>query len=177
MFKISFFKCSLYFSFLVCFGFIISLLVKSNSSKKIAVTVNLVKWISAYLWQIKIEFVIAFIPVFWVTASMDFRKFMIQIDLSPLAYSVLCSLSILTFQVISREHAQQGFYPNTNLLNILLPPLFTSVAESSFVISVLFLREWFKFQRYIFRLTLLTPTSKIAYISYLRSFYMLLLAF
>ena len=137
------------------------LFLSSLVLQKCAITFNLVKWISAYLWQIKIEFVIALIPILWVPASMDFRKFTIQMDLSPSAHPVLCSLSILTFQIISWKHIQQRFYPNTNLLNILLPPLFTSLPESSFEIQVLFLVRWF--QRFIFRVTFLTPISKTAY--------------
>ena len=106
MFKISFFKCSLHFFFLVGFVFLstFSFLVKFNYSKKSAITLNLVKWTSAYFWQIKTEFVITGIPILWVPASVDFRKFMMQMYLCPSAHPLLCSLSTLTFQINFWKH-------------------------------------------------------------------------
>lgn len=64
MFETNFLKGSSYFYFLVGFGFPNNFffLVKFNSLKKSDITLNLVKCISAHFWQIKIEFVILFIP-------------------------------------------------------------------------------------------------------------------
>ena len=73
MLKISSVKSSLYCFFLVAFRFLntFSFLLKLNSSKKSAKTLYVVKWISAYLWQIKIEFVITLIPILWAQEFVD----------------------------------------------------------------------------------------------------------
>ena len=115
-------------------------------SGQTAITLSLVKWISAYLWQIKIEFVVALIPIFWVPELVDFKQFMMQIDFSPSTHPIYLSIYFpnylgetsdisLGYQCHSEaSHVQQWFYLNANLLNILLPRLFTSIMKSSFAI-------------------------------------------